>query len=114
RLGLDGAVLVQWTINKIIPNGDMSGDGRIDVSPAGQRLLLGIDMGGNPTTKIGTALFPLCGRSTSIRNMSSDSLPENFSAGTVVGSITTTSFSSVGRRARKKTRFIACRPMARI
>ena len=45
RLGLDGAVLAQWTINKIIPNGDMSGDGRIDVSPDGKRLLLGIDMG---------------------------------------------------------------------
>jgi TolB protein len=45
RLGLDGAVLAQWTIDKIIPNGDMSGDGRIDVSPDGKRLLLGIDMG---------------------------------------------------------------------
>ena len=45
RLGLDGAVLAQWKIGKIIPNGDMSGDGRIDVSPDGKRLLLGIDMG---------------------------------------------------------------------
>ena len=44
RLGLDGAVLAQWKIGKIIPNGDMSGDGRIDVSPDGKRLLLGIDM----------------------------------------------------------------------
>ena len=44
RLGLDGAVLAQWKIGKIIPNGDMSGDGRIDVSPNGKRLLLGIDM----------------------------------------------------------------------
>jgi TolB protein len=45
RLGLDGTVIAQWTINKIIPNGDMSGDGRIDVSPEGKRLLLSIDMG---------------------------------------------------------------------
>jgi len=44
RLGLDGAVVAQWKIDKIIPNGDMSGDGRIDVSPDGKRLLLSIDM----------------------------------------------------------------------
>jgi TolB protein len=45
RLGLDGAGLAQWKIDKIIPNGDMSGDGRIDVSPDGKHLLVGIDMG---------------------------------------------------------------------
>lgn len=45
RLGLNGAGLAQWTIDKIIPNGDMSGDGRIDVSPDGKHLLVGIDMG---------------------------------------------------------------------
>jgi TolB protein len=45
QIGLDGAVIDQWTINKIIRNGDMSGDGRIDVSPDGKRLLLSIDMG---------------------------------------------------------------------
>jgi len=45
RLGLDGAVLAEWKINKIIPNGDMSGDCRIDVSPDGKHLLLGIEMG---------------------------------------------------------------------
>jgi len=28
-----------------VPNGDMSGDGRIDASPDGKRLLLSIDMG---------------------------------------------------------------------
>src|SRR5436189_1337468 len=32
-------------ISKIVPKGDMSGDGRIDVSPDGKRLLLSIDMG---------------------------------------------------------------------
>jgi TolB protein len=45
QIGIDGAVRAQWKINKIVPNGDMSGDGRIDVSPDGKRLLLSIDMG---------------------------------------------------------------------
>jgi TolB protein len=45
RLGLDGATLGQWSIKKSIPNGDMSGDGRIEVSPDGNKLLLGVDMG---------------------------------------------------------------------
>jgi TolB protein len=45
RIGLDGAVRAQWKINKIVPKGDMSGYGRIDVSPDGKRLLLSIDMG---------------------------------------------------------------------
>ena len=45
QLGLDGAVHAQWKIGKIVPKGDMSGDGRIDVSPDGKRLLLSIDMG---------------------------------------------------------------------
>jgi TolB protein len=45
QLGLDGTVIAQWTIKKIIPNGDMSGDGRINVSPDGKHLLLSIDMG---------------------------------------------------------------------
>jgi len=45
QLGLDGAVRAQWKIGKIVPKGDMSRDGRIDVSPDGKRLLLSIDMG---------------------------------------------------------------------
>jgi TolB protein len=45
QIGLDGTVLAQWKISKIVPKGDMSGDGRIDVSPDGKRLLLSIDMG---------------------------------------------------------------------
>ncbi|MEP6668834.1 MAG: translocation protein TolB [Chthoniobacter sp.] len=44
RIGLDGATIGEWNIQKSIPNGDMSGDGRLDVSPDGQKLLLGIDM----------------------------------------------------------------------
>jgi TolB protein len=39
QLGLDGGVRAQWRIAKIVPKGDMSGDGRIDVSPDGKRLL---------------------------------------------------------------------------
>jgi TolB protein len=45
QIGLDGAVRTQWKIDKIVPKGDMSGEGRIDVSPDGKRLLLSIDMG---------------------------------------------------------------------
>jgi TolB protein len=45
QIGLDGGVLGQWKISEIVPKGDMSGDCRIDVSPDGKRLLLGIDMG---------------------------------------------------------------------
>ena len=45
QLGLDGAVRAQWKIDKIVPKGDMSGDGRLDVSPDGKRLLLSIEMG---------------------------------------------------------------------
>jgi TolB protein len=45
QIGLDGAVRGEWKISKIVPKGDMSGDGRIDVSPNGKRLLLSIDMG---------------------------------------------------------------------
>ena len=45
QVGLNGTVRAQWKISKIVPKGDMSGDGRIDVSPDGKRLLLSIDMG---------------------------------------------------------------------
>ena len=44
RITLDGSVLAQWDIETIIPNGAMSGDGRIDVSPDGHHLLLSVDM----------------------------------------------------------------------
>jgi TolB protein len=44
QLGLDGAVIQQWKIGTIIPNGSMSGDGRINVSPDGHRLLLSVEM----------------------------------------------------------------------
>jgi TolB protein len=45
RIGVDGAAMGQWKIDKIVPNADMSGDGRISVSPDGKRLLLSVEMG---------------------------------------------------------------------
>jgi TolB protein len=45
QISLDGSMLAQWKIEKIIPNGGTSGDGRIAASPDGKRLLLSIDMG---------------------------------------------------------------------
>ena len=45
QISLDDALLEQWKIEKDIPNGGMSGDGRIAVSPDGKFLLLSIDMG---------------------------------------------------------------------
>jgi TolB protein len=47
QIGLDGAVRAQWKIGNVVPNGD----GRIDVSPDGKRLLLSIDMGGEAARK---------------------------------------------------------------
>jgi TolB protein len=43
RIGLDGAVLGQWKVDKIVPVDYMTGGGRIDLSPDGTRLLLTID-----------------------------------------------------------------------
>jgi TolB protein len=43
RLGLDGVVLGQWRVNKIVPVDYMTIGGRIDVSPDGTRLLLTVD-----------------------------------------------------------------------
>jgi TolB protein len=45
QISLGGSVLAKWAIEKVIPNGGMSADGRIDLSPDGKRLLLSIDMG---------------------------------------------------------------------
>ena len=45
QVGTDGTGRGQWKIDKIVSKGDMSGDGRIDVSPDGKRLLLSIEMG---------------------------------------------------------------------
>lgn len=44
RLGLDGTVLKQWVIEKLIPRGGMSGDERMQASRDGKTLLLEADM----------------------------------------------------------------------
>jgi TolB protein len=44
QISLDGSVLGKWAIEKVIPNGGMSDDSRIDLSPDGKQLLLSIDM----------------------------------------------------------------------
>jgi TolB protein len=44
RIWLDGSVIEKWEIGTIVPNGSMSGDGRIDLAPDGHRLLLSVDM----------------------------------------------------------------------
>jgi TolB protein len=42
--GLNGKTIKKWAIEKLIPNGDMSGDTRLDVSPDGKTLLMDIGM----------------------------------------------------------------------
>ena len=51
RVKLDGSIIAQWKIGQIVPNGAMSSDGRIDVSPDGNRLLLSVDMDEEYTRK---------------------------------------------------------------
>ena len=63
RSASNGAVRAQWKIDKIVPKGDMSGDGRIDVSPDGKRLLLSIDMGEESGRKNWDGPLPHSGRS---------------------------------------------------
>jgi len=63
QLGLDGAVLEQWKIDQIIPSGSMTGDGSLDVSPDGNRLLLGVDMDEEEHLKAGVVRRRLYGRS---------------------------------------------------
>ncbi len=44
RQGLDGKTIQKWAVEKIIPNGDMSGDTRLGVSADGKTLLMDIAM----------------------------------------------------------------------
>ena len=44
RQGLDGKTIQKWAVEKLIPNGDMSGDTRLSVSPDGKTLLMDIGM----------------------------------------------------------------------
>jgi len=91
-LGLDGAVLAQWKIEEIIPNGDMSGDDRIDISPDGKCLLLGIDMGDESNRKDWDGPLPALWTFDLDSQRAVRLTPKRLSAGTVAGSTTTTFF----------------------
>ncbi len=109
QVSLDGSILGQWEIERIIPNGGMSGDGRIAVSPDSKRLLLSVDMG-----EIGTVRRQPCGYLKSRRKKLCASHRQQFSVGTVVGSTTIRFCSCANRRARNQLRFIACRSTEKI
>jgi TolB protein len=51
RFSGDGELLASWEITKIIPDGDMDSSKRLSVSPDGQRLLIGINMGEEESLK---------------------------------------------------------------
>jgi len=44
QFSLDGSVIKKWPVEKLIPQGGMSGDIRLNVSPDGKMLLLDIEM----------------------------------------------------------------------
>ncbi len=58
RLSLDGSEIAHWEIAKCIANGEMSSGGRIDVSPDGKTLLIGIDMNEEAHRKNWDGPFP--------------------------------------------------------
>ena len=45
QVSLDGQILNTWNVEKTIPNGSMSADGRMVLSPDGRSLLVSVDMG---------------------------------------------------------------------
>ena len=109
QIGLDGVVRAQWKINKIVPKGDMSGDGRIDVSPDGKRLLLSIDMGEESGRKDWDGPLPALWAFDVQSQKATRLTPKNYLAGTAFGSTTTTIFFfSAKRPEKRRTRFIEC------
>ena len=114
QLGLDGAVRAQWKIEEIIPKGDMSGDGRIDVSPDGKRLLLSIDLGEESNRKDWDGPLPALWSFDLDSQRPVRLTSSKLSPGTVAGLIMTTFSSSVRQLAGKKPPFIGCRPMEKI
>ncbi len=111
QIGLNGAVRAQWKINKIVPNGDMSGDGRIDVSPDGKRLLLSIDMGEESGRKDWDGPLPAL---WAFDVQSQEATRLTRLVGTAFGSTTTTFFFSAAPPAKRKIRFIECPPTEKI
>jgi TolB protein len=114
QIGLDGAVRAQWKIGKIVRNGDMSGDGRIDVSPDGKRLLLSVDMAEESGRKNWDGPLPALWMFDVQSQKASRLTPKKLFAGMASGSTTTTFFSEVAPRARRRIRFVECPPMGKI
>src|SRR5262249_23076717 len=110
QIGLDGKVRAQWKIDKIVPDGDMSGYGRIDVSPDGKRLLLSIDMGEESGRKNWDGPVPALWAFDLNQKRRPGSRPKNYLAGMASGSTTTTFFFSAATPMKTKIRFIECPP----
>src|SRR5437016_12735195 len=102
------------TSGKIVPKGDMSGDGRIDVSPDGKRLLLSIDMGEESGRKDWDGPLPALWSFDLESQRRRGSRRRNYSAGTAFGSITTTSSFSVKRQAKRRIQVTECPPTGKI
>ena len=92
----------------------MSGDGRIDVSPDGKRLLLSIDMGEESGRKDWDGPLPALWAFDLQSQKATGLRQRNSSAGTVFGSTTIMFFFSVARPAKRTTQFIECPPTAKI
>ena len=114
QIGLDGAMRAQWKISNIVAKGDMSGDGRIDVSPDGKRLLLSIDMGEESGRKDWDGPLPALWRSIFNRKRRPGLHQKNFSAGTAFGSTTTTFFFLAAPLVKSRIQFIECPPTGKI
>jgi hypothetical protein len=96
------AVRAQWKIDKIVPKGDMSGDGRIDVSPDGKRLLLSIDMGEESGRRIGMGRCGTLGVRFANAKGDKAHAEKRYFAATAFGSTTTTFFFSAAPPAKKR------------
>jgi TolB protein len=86
----------------------MSGDGRIDVSPDGKRLLLSIDMGEESGRKDWDGPLPALWSFDLQSQKATRLTPKKLSAGMAFGSTTTTFSFSAKRLAKRMIRFIEC------
>jgi TolB protein len=101
-------VRAQWKINKIVPNGDMSGDGRIDVSPDGKRLLLNIDMGEESGRKDWDGPLPALWAFDVESQKATRLTPKKLFGWDAFGSTTAAFFFSAAPQVKRKIRFIEC------
>jgi hypothetical protein len=86
----------------------MSGDGRIDVSPDGKRLLLSIDMGEESGREDWDGLLPALWAFDLLSQKATRLTPKKLSAGTALGSTTTMFSFSAASLAKRTTRFTEC------